>query len=71
LAGAFDERARACKDGVANMGSVIVAAVADERAGVENVVSSVTAWVCDPERFDAAWITAVNETLAAARATRN
>ena len=49
------------------MGTIVVAAVADERAGVGNAVESLESWACDPERFDAPWIDAVKETIAAAR----
>ena len=67
LAQDFDARVAGIPGRVANMGQVFVAAVADERAGVAQAVDSVTAWACDPERFDAAWVSAVNATLAAAR----
>lgn len=50
------------------MGGILVAAVADERAGIEQAVPVLTAWVCDPARFPPEWIAAVEATLAAARA---
>lgn len=67
LAQSFEERVRGCPRHVANMGYVIVAAVADERGGVANVVESLESWLCDPARFDATWVDAVKETIAAAR----
>jgi hypothetical protein len=70
LAQRFEERVRACAKHVANMGTVVVAAVADERAGVANAVESLERWACDAAQFDAVWISAVAETLAAARGTR-
>jgi hypothetical protein len=68
LAQAFDTRVAAVDARVANMGRVLVAAVADERAGVAHAVESVTAWACDAARFPADWTAAVEETLGAARA---
>ncbi len=50
------------------MGALLATAVADERDGVANSVDSLLAWAGDPERFSQAWIDAVNETLAQARA---
>jgi hypothetical protein len=67
LAEEFDERVKACKDRVPNMGAVLVAAVADERAGHANAVASVESWACDPARFSETWIAAVKETITAAR----
>jgi hypothetical protein len=71
LARRFEERVRACARHVANMGTVVVGAVADERAGVANVVESLESWACDAAQFDVVWISAVRETLAAARGTRD
>jgi hypothetical protein len=51
------------------MGGILVAAVADERAGIELAVPTLTAWVSDAGRFPPEWIAAVDETLAAARAS--
>lgn len=67
LAEAFEEQTRACAGAVSNMGVILVAAVADERAGVANAVASVESWACDPALFDTRWIEAVRDTLAAAR----
>lgn len=55
-------------DRLPRMGALLAAAVADERDGVANSVDSLLAWAGDPERFSQAWIDAVNETLAQARA---
>lgn len=52
----------------AKLGAVLVAAVADEAAGVPQAVESVTAWAADPQRFPQAWIDAVHATIEAARA---
>lgn len=49
------------------MGGILVAAVADERSGIENAVPSLTEWVCSADRFPPEWIAAVQETLARAR----
>lgn len=49
------------------MGGILVAAVADERDGIQLAVSSVVSWATDPDRFDDAWSTAVHETIAEAR----
>jgi hypothetical protein len=49
------------------MGGILVAAVADERDGIEMAVPSVVSWTTDPETFGDAWITAVHETVAEAR----
>jgi hypothetical protein len=68
LAARFEERVERCSVRVKNMGVVLVAAVADERAGLPNIVASMESWTCDPERFDSEWIAAVRETLSTARA---
>jgi hypothetical protein len=49
------------------MGGILVAAVADERSGIEYAVPSLTEWVCDAGRFPPEWIAAVKETLERAR----
>jgi hypothetical protein len=49
------------------VGELLVAAVADEHAGVEHAVSSLMEWLTDPERFSATWIAAVKETVSEAR----
>ena len=50
------------------MGGILVAAVADERSGIDLAVPTLTEWVCDPERFPPEWIAAVQDTLGQARA---
>lgn len=65
----FAERAPAAElRRLRRMGGILAAAVADERDGIELAVSSIVPWVTDPARFDDAWITAVHETVAEARA---
>ena len=48
-------------------GALLVAAVADETAGVPTAVPSITGWMTDPSRFPARWIDAVTATISAAR----
>jgi hypothetical protein len=50
------------------MGRILVAAVADEHLGMDNVVANVLAWATEPERFPASWVDSVHATIAAARA---
>lgn len=52
------------------MGTMLVAAVADERDGLAQAVPSLMEWAADPERFSPAWVQAVQGTVAAARAWR-
>jgi hypothetical protein len=52
---------------IPKMGSILVAAVADEAGGLAGVVTKVTEWAADRERFPATWCEAVEETVAAAR----
>jgi len=52
----------------ARLGSVLVAAVADEAAGIPQAVESVTGWFAEPQRFPPALVDAVHATVAAARA---
>ena len=66
LAHEFEVRVRGRVAHVANMGVIVVAAAADERAGIPGAISSLDSWVCDPSRFDPEWIAAVRETQAAA-----
>lgn len=49
-------------------GAMLVAAVADELAGVPRAVSSVVRWMTDPSLFPPRWIEAVTATIAGARA---
>jgi hypothetical protein len=48
-------------------GALLVAAVADERSGVDRAVDSLMEWLADPVRFPDVWVTAANMTVAAAR----
>ena len=48
-------------------GALLAAAVADERAGVQNAVESLESWLTDATRFPAPWIRAVREVLQEAR----
>ena len=52
---------------VPEMGHLIVAAVADERNGVERAATSIEQWAADEERFARPWIDAVRATVTAAR----
>lgn len=54
---------------LANVGPIVVGAVADERLGNEMAVRSVERWLTDADRFSATWISVVRETLAEARAS--
>lgn len=49
------------------MGEILVAAAADQRAGIENAVRSVEVWSTDPGRFPEHWRAAVHATLERAR----
>jgi hypothetical protein len=46
---------------------LIVSAVSDEKAGIMTAVQSIEAWLTDTERFSAAWIATVKDTIAQAR----
>ena len=50
-----------------NTGSLLTAAVADECGGCEKAVESLRTWMADAQQFPAAWIDAVETTLARAR----
>jgi hypothetical protein len=68
LAQSFDRRVGS--DSVAKLpeaGALVVAAVADERAGLARAVESLIHWLADPGRFADEWVDAVAETLGAAR----
>ena len=68
LEAAFDARVAAAElRRLRRMGGILVAAVADERDGIELAASNVVGWATDPDRFSASWITAVHETVAEAR----
>lgn len=68
LSQAFEHRVSRYEEAIRNMGRILVAAVADERAGVSGAVASVEAWACEPASFDPLWIDSVRQTIAAARA---
>lgn len=68
LAVAFDRRIG--PDHVPSLpeaGALLVAAVADERAGLKGGVDSLLEWLADPARFPADWVAAATETTVAAR----
>lgn len=68
LAAAFDARIDpAWRRRLPHTGALLVAAVADERAGIARAVSSLESWMADPVRFPPPWIAAVRATLQAAR----
>ncbi len=48
-------------------GALLVAAVADEKAGITRAVPSLADWMTDPSRFPSRWIDAVHSTLERAR----
>jgi heme oxygenase len=45
---------------------LLLAAVADEKRGVPNAVSSLSAWLCDPKRFSPSWVAVTDSLLRAA-----
>jgi hypothetical protein len=69
LAAAFDARVGPALAGQhRGMGGILVSAVADELAGIEQAVPVLTAWMLDAAHFPPEWIAAVHATLAEARA---
>ena len=48
-------------------GALLAAAVADERAGMPEAVTSLVDWLADPARFPRSWQAAVDQTLRLAR----
>ena len=50
-----------------HMGTLLVAAVADELEGSDGAVESLRLWLTDAARFPAEWIAAVDATVARAR----
>jgi len=68
LAGELDRRvgAAAAAD-LPEAGALLVAAVAEEAAGLYRVVESLMDWLADPVRFSTTWIAAASQTLHAAR----
>jgi hypothetical protein len=67
IADAHERRTAVLPERVANFGVLLAAAACDERGGVVRALESVRDWACDPERFSAEWIAAVDDTLAEAR----
>lgn len=68
LAQAFDRRVGpAAAAGLPEAGALLVAAVAEERAGLERGVESLLQWLADPARFPDAWVAAATATVAEAR----
>ena len=49
------------------IGTLLVAAVADEKTGVRNAVESLESWLTDPKRFPETWVQAVHDTIRKAR----
>ena len=66
LSQSFEELAGT--DGIDRVGVLLVSAVADERAGITNAVSSLTSFLTDSSRFSSRWIRAVEAVIADARA---
>jgi hypothetical protein len=48
-------------------GTLLAAAVADEKAGIKNAVESIESWMTDAARFPQNWIDAVRTTIRKAR----
>jgi hypothetical protein len=68
LAAAFDQRVGPDPTPrIPEAGMLLVAAVADERAGLAGGVDSLLEWLADPARFSADWVSATTEIIAAAR----
>lgn len=68
LAADFEARVRPLSNvGVGDMGRLLVAAVTDEAAGIDQAVPSLEAWAADQKLFPAPWIEAVHATLSEAR----
>jgi hypothetical protein len=66
LAADFEDAVRHRRPRVANMGSIVVAAVADELAGIDAALSSLSDWT--HLRFDADWVAAFDATVHAVHA---
>jgi hypothetical protein len=68
VAQAFDRRVGAAAAAeLPEAGALLVAAVADEQAGLDQAVDSLMQWLADPTGFPSAWVTAATETVAEAR----
>jgi hypothetical protein len=48
-------------------GGLLVAAVADEKSGIKNAVTSLESWMTEQSRFPNEWIAAVRTTIRKAR----
>lgn len=68
LASEFEARTQGCTESVKHMGTVLVAAVADDAAGLDTVLGNVREWAQDPARFEPEWIQAVQAVIDQARA---
>jgi hypothetical protein len=66
LARDFDLQVRACETRVPNFGAVLVGAVVDEDSGAGSA-ANLLGWVEDGARFDAAWRSAVRDTVSQVR----
>ncbi len=53
---------------IPNVGSILVSAVCDEAAGLEEVVARLVSWLDDGQRFSPTWRQALADTLKRARA---
>lgn len=68
IASAFTKAAPSLwRERIPEMGSLLVAAAADERNGIERAVLSMEEWAYDKERFPQSWIRAARNAIAAAR----
>lgn len=65
---AFEAATQGEKRGLPRASALLVSAVADEANALSNVVSSLTGWLLDPERFSLTWIAAGEAALDEARA---
>lgn len=70
LAAEFDRAAANIPRHVPRMGAILVSAVADQKMGLANSVTSVVTWACDESRFPAAWCAAVNDVIQRAKSAR-
>ena len=68
LASAFDAQVGAeWSERLRGSGRLLVAAVADEKSGITNAVTSLESWMVEPTRFPDTWIRAVRTTIRKAR----
>lgn len=67
----FDERVgRSWSSRLKGTGKILLSAVADEMAGIDQAVESLESWMTDPSRFPEHWISAVRDTLGKARSEK-